>query len=81
VKGAALAAVRVLRRLAARPGFRARKAERDARRAMGMPVRHPERITRELPESDEEWLAGLAAKLWPVDEYAHIISEIRREGR
>jgi hypothetical protein len=57
------------------------KTERDARAASGMPIRHPERLTRELPESDEEQLAGLAAELWPDDEYAQIISEIRREGR
>jgi hypothetical protein len=57
------------------------KTERDARTAMDMPVRHPERLTRELPESEEEQLAGLAAELWPDDEYAQIISEIRREGR
>ena len=35
--------------------------ERDARAAIGMPAAHPERITRELPGGQEEWLAALAA--------------------
>lgn len=73
------AAVRPLRRLAA--CLRSRKAERNARKAAGMPARHPERITRELPESHEEWLAALAAELWPADEYAEIIAETRREDQ
>jgi hypothetical protein len=74
---------RTLRRLAARLAARIRagKAERDARKEMGMPVRHPERLTRELPEVDEEWLAALAAELWPGDEYTQIITETRREDR
>lgn len=55
-----------------------RKAERDARAAIGMPLRHPERITGGLPGQDEEWLAGLADALWPDEEYAEIIIEIRR---
>jgi len=32
--------------------------------------RHPESLTRELPEADEEWLAAIEAELWPDDEYA-----------
>jgi hypothetical protein len=33
---------------------------------LGLPSdRHPESLTRELPAADEEWLAGLAAELWP----------------
>jgi hypothetical protein len=31
--------------------------------------RHPEDLAGELPEGDEEWLAGVAAALWPEDEY------------
>ena len=71
------AAVRALRCLTAR--LRSRRAERDARRAMALPARHPERITCGLPEGDEEMLAALAAELWPGDEYAQIITETRRE--
>ncbi len=56
-------------------------AERDARRAIGMPVRHPERITRDLPGGQEEWLAALAAALWPCDEYAVIIAEMWRDDQ
>jgi hypothetical protein len=55
------------------------RAERAARTAIGMPPRHPERITRELPGRDEEWLAALTEELWPEDEYAEIITEIRRQ--
>ena len=32
--------------------------ERGARAAIGMPARHPERITAELPGGQEEWLAA-----------------------
>jgi hypothetical protein len=77
------AAVRALRRLAAQLGIRTRadrNAERTARKALGMPARHPERITAELPEHQEEQLAALAAELWPDDEYAQIIADTRREG-
>ena len=55
--------------------------ERDARTAIGMPARHPERITRDLPAGQEEWLAALAAALWPEDEYARIIAEMWREDQ
>jgi hypothetical protein len=41
---------------------------------LGFPTaRHPESITRELPGAQEEWLAGIAAALWPEDEYVEII--------
>jgi hypothetical protein len=30
---------------------------------------HPESMDAELPGADEEWLAALAAALWPTDEY------------
>lgn len=53
--------------------------ERQARAAIGMPARHPERVTRELAGGQEEWLAGLAAVLWPDDEYTAIITETRRD--
>lgn len=73
------AVLQVLRRIAV--CVHRRKSERDARKAMGMPARHPERITRELPEADEEWLAGLAAQLWPDDEFTEIIAETRQEDQ
>jgi hypothetical protein len=57
------------------------KAERDARAAIGMPARHPERITAGLPDRQEEWLAALAAALWPQDEYARIIAELWRKDQ
>jgi hypothetical protein len=57
------------------------KGERDARTAIGMPVAHPERITRELPAGQEQWLAALAAALWPDEEYTAIITEVWREDR
>jgi hypothetical protein len=57
------------------------KAEMDAREAIGMPARHPERITAELPEDQEERLAALAAELWPDDDYVQIITDTRREDR
>jgi hypothetical protein len=38
--------------------------------ATGLPqCPHPESLAAELPESDEEWLASVAADLWPADEY------------
>ena len=55
--------------------------ERDARRAIGVPACHPERITRDLPAGQEEWLAALAAVLWPGGEYAAIIAETWRQDR
>lgn len=36
---------------------------------------------RDLPSGQEEWLAALAAALWPRDEYARIIAELWREDR
>ena len=53
----------------------ARRRERAARTAIGMPARHPERITAELRRRDEDWLAGLATDLWPEDEYAQIVRD------
>jgi hypothetical protein len=55
--------------------------ERDARAAIGMPAAHPEKITAELPGRQEEWLAALAAALWPGDEYAPIITGTPRKDR
>jgi len=60
-----------------RPG----RAERQARAALGMPARHPERITGDLPAGQEEYLSALASALWPEDEYAAIIAELWRGGQ
>jgi hypothetical protein len=44
---------------------------RDLVDPAGFPsARHPEALEAELPEPDEEWLASVAADLWPADEYA-----------
>ena len=50
------------------------RAERQAREELGVPRRHPEWVTRELPEALEERLAALAEELWPGDEYAEIVA-------
>jgi hypothetical protein len=85
---AARLVLRALGRLAARLGIHVRaacacplcdKAERDARQALGMPARHPERITSGLSGGREKWLAAVAADLWPHDEYAEIVIETRKE--
>ncbi|QXJ25548.1 hypothetical protein AGRA3207_007058 [Actinomadura graeca] len=34
-----------------------------------IPAVHPESMTAELDQGDEEYLAGLADELWPDDEY------------
>ncbi len=62
-------------------GLACNKAERDARAAIGMPARHPERITNDLPAGQEEWLAVLANTLWPDNEYAAIIAELWRKDQ
>ena len=81
---------RVLAWLCARAGAHVRgrcgcpvcdTGEREVRAAIGMPARHPERITRELPGGQEEWLAALAAALWPAGEYTAIITAARRQDR
>jgi hypothetical protein len=65
--------------LAARLAGVARRRERAARAAIGMPAHHPERLTAELPQAQEHWLAGLAERLWPAGEYTHIVTDTRRE--
>lgn len=54
-------------------------AERQVRTAIGMARKHPEWLTRELPARQEEYLAALADQMWPDDEYAAIITELRRQ--
>jgi hypothetical protein len=42
---------------------------------------HPESLSAELPEADEERLAELAAVLWPAEEYLDLIeAHARRMG-
>lgn len=55
------------------------RGEQIARAGIGMAPRHPERITRELPDAQEEQLAELAAELWPDDEWTEITAETRKE--
>jgi hypothetical protein len=43
----------------------------------GMPLRHPESITADLPAAQDEQLAAVARELWPDDEYTAIIAEQR----
>jgi hypothetical protein len=50
------------------------RAERDARLEMGMPLRHPEGVTRYLPDLQEDYLDQLAERLWPDDEYITILA-------
>lgn len=54
--------------------------EHAARTAIGMPARHPERVTRQLGRRDEAWLTAVAAALWPDDEYTEIVRDTRRDG-
>jgi hypothetical protein len=80
LKNAVCAAARLARRRhSARCGCPlCSQGERDFRAMIGMPVRHPESLTRELPEA----LAALAAELWPDDEWAGIITDAHRsEGQ
>lgn len=51
------------------------RTERHARRALGLPAGHPERVAAELPWRDEAWLECLADALWPDGEYASIVRE------
>jgi hypothetical protein len=57
----------------------ARRRERAARAAIGMPARYPERITAGLRRHQERWLAATAARLWPGDEYTAIVRDTHPE--
>jgi hypothetical protein len=47
----------------------------------GFPTaRHPESLDRELPQRDEDWLAEVAAELWPEDEYVEFVRRDPPEG-
>lgn len=49
--------------------------ERATRRHHHMAPGHPEWLTRESPEGDDEILGALCAELWPDDEYTEITAE------
>jgi hypothetical protein len=55
------------------------QAEQGARALRDMPARHPESLTRDLGDGQDEWLAAIAAGLWPADEYTTIIDTPWRE--
>jgi hypothetical protein len=49
--------------------------------SLGFPTScHPENLSSELPERDEEWLADRAAELWPEDEYVEFVRRDRPDG-
>jgi hypothetical protein len=58
-------------------GLPCTREELEFRALIGMPALHPESIIRELPGRQEKGLAALANELWPDDEWAGIITEIR----
>lgn len=49
--------------------------ELRARARTGMPMRHPERILRNLPDDQEKLLTVLAEATWPAMEYIDITAE------
>jgi hypothetical protein len=49
--------------------------ERRARARSGMPMKHPERILRNLADEQEALLTRLAADTWPASEYLDIVIE------
>lgn len=53
---------------------RAAAEEQFARREAGMPLGHPEWLTRDLPDKGEDVLARLADDTWPADEYLDIVN-------
>lgn len=58
------------------------RRERAARAAIGMPAKHPERITTEPSRAEWRQLAARLAELWPNDEYTQIITGTwRQDGR
>ena len=57
------------------------RRERIARTAIGMPVRHPELITRAPTRAEWQQLALWCAELWPNDEYTLIVAERCGHGR
>lgn len=54
------------------------RAERGARKFHHMAPGHPERIVRDLTDTEEEFLGAACTELWPHDEYLAI--DPRRPG-
>lgn len=54
--------------------------EQQVRASLGMPRLHPERFVVALPDDQEEYLAALAAELWPDGEWMQVADEFRRNG-
>ena len=52
--------------------------ERNARRELGMPARHPERVTRPPSRRDRQLLDTLQASAWPENEWVDVL--IYRDG-
>ena len=48
------------------------RAAPDPPRGPSADAVHPESMTAELDQGDEEYLAGLADELWPEDEYLEL---------
>jgi hypothetical protein len=58
------------------------RQERAARAAIGMPAKHPERITTKPSRAEWRQLAAWLTELWPGDEYTQIITGTwRQDGR
>ena len=57
------------------------RTERFARAAIGMPVGHPELITRRPSRAEWRYFAGWAAQMWPHDEYSAIVTDAWRQNR
>jgi len=55
------------------------RKERIARAAIGMPARHPERVTREPGRAEWRQFAAWLAELWPDDEYTAIVTDAWRQ--
>ena len=51
------------------------RKERIARASIGMPARHPERVTRKPGRAEWRHLAAWLAELWPDDEYTAIVTD------
>ena len=59
---------------------RVSRREQAARAAIGMPIGHPELLTRKPRRGEWRHLAAWIAQLWPRDEYTAIVTEeLRRD--
>jgi hypothetical protein len=57
------------------------RMERIARATVGMPVGHPELITRKPGRAEWQELAIYLIELWPNDEYTAIVAQAQRLDR